>query len=156
MRLAVRQRADLHHLTPVRTPAARDAGSTSLEAAFVAPALLLLVLTTVQAGLWFHGRSVALQVAREGVSQWRLADSEAEAAELRPLVDARVLHYAAAVGRESLLEPAVVSAWELRPDGDARAEVVVTGAVVSLVPGLHLSTTQRAVGEVERFQRAAW
>ncbi|PPK98779.1 TadE-like protein [Kineococcus xinjiangensis] len=120
----------------------------------MAPALLLLVFTTVQVGLWFHGRNVALQAAREGVSQLRVIDDAAQAAGERPRVEDRVLRYASTLGGESLLEPRVASSWVVEADGNARVSVTVTGRVVSLVPGLALTTTQQAFGEVERFERA--
>ena len=134
----------------------REEGSAALELAFVAPALLLLVFTTIQVGLWYSGRSVALQAAREGVSQLRLAETEAEAGGLEPFVTERVLRFSRTVGRESLLSPEVTAEWfEVPADrGNARVEVTVTGRVVSLVPGLELRTVQRAQGEVERFEGA--
>ena len=141
-------------MTPRRRSARGDEGTTALEMAFVAPALLLVIFTTVQVGLWFHGRSVALQAAREGVSQLRLYDDPGQAQAARPLVEDRVRRYSASLGRESLLQPQVTSAWTLDAQGNARVAVTVTGRVVSLVPGLDLSTTQRAFGEVERFEGA--
>ncbi|GAB7190330.1 hypothetical protein NUM3379_10360 [Kineococcus sp. NUM-3379] len=140
----------------MRSAARREEGSAALELAFVAPALLLLVFTTIQVGLWYSGRSVALQAAREGVSQLRLAGTEAQAAALEPFVTERVLRFSQTVGRESLLAPAATVRWFVVPEdgGNARVEVVVTGRVVSLVPGLDLRTTQRAQGEVERFEGA--
>ncbi|GAA4662259.1 hypothetical protein GCM10023225_34580 [Kineococcus glutinatus] len=129
-------------------------GSTSLEMAFVAPALLLLVFVLVQAGLFLHGRDVALQAAREGVSQLRLVSSQQQADALHDDVERGVVGFARAVGRESLLAPTATARWYLDADGDARVEVRVSGRVVSLVPGWDLRTEQTAHGEVERFE--AW
>lgn len=130
---------------------ARDRGSASLELAFVAPVLLLVVFVGVQAGLWAYGRSVALQSAREGVSQLRLLSDAQSVEAARPLVSAHVVQFATTVGRESLLRPTVTSRSFVDATGEPRVEVTVTGSVISLVPGLHLTTTQRATGAVEHF-----
>ncbi|WP_244309300.1 TadE family protein [Kineococcus rubinsiae] len=128
-----------------------DRGSASLELAFVAPVFLLVVFVGIQAGLWAYGRSVALQSAREGVSQLRLLSDPRSAAAARPVVEAHVAQFATTLGRESLLRPAVTSRSFADAAGEPRVEVTVTGSVVSLVPGLDLTTTQRATGAVEHF-----
>ena len=43
-------------------------GSVSLEIAILAPALLLLVFSIVQGGLWFHARNLAQAAAQEGAA----------------------------------------------------------------------------------------
>ena len=40
----------------------------SLEIAILAPALLLLVFSIVQGGLWFHARNLAQAAAQEGAA----------------------------------------------------------------------------------------
>ncbi|MFC0462165.1 TadE family protein [Kineococcus gynurae] len=137
-------------MTP-RGTGTRDRGSAALELAVVAPALLLLVFTAVQVGLWGYGRAVAQQAAREGVSQYRLA-ADARTAELyRPVVEAHVRGYAGTLGREALTDATVASTWVTDPTGRPRVEVAVTGTTITLVPGLHLAVTGRAQGSVERF-----
>ena len=49
-----------------------DRGASAVEFAVIAPTLLLLIFFIIQGGLYFYGRSVALQAARDGVSQLRL------------------------------------------------------------------------------------
>ena len=51
---------------------AGDDGASALELSIVAPAILALIFA-IQAGLFFYCRTVAVQAAREGVSQLRLA-----------------------------------------------------------------------------------
>nr|WP_276611063.1 TadE/TadG family type IV pilus assembly protein [Kineococcus siccus] len=150
---SARRRADTQRRADAwrRADVGPDRGSASLELAFVAPVLLLLVFVGVQAGLWAYGRSVALASAREGVSQLRLLPDPAAASAARPLVEAHVEQFATTVGRESLLAPRATSRTYLDAAGELRAEVTVTGSVVSLVPGLDLTTSQRAGGAVERF-----
>ncbi|WP_432540493.1 TadE/TadG family type IV pilus assembly protein [Kineococcus sp. SYSU DK002] len=125
-----------------------DRGSAALEMAFIAPVFLLLVFFGIQVGLWAYGRSVALAAAREGVAQLRVVPDEQFAAAADPVVRAHVEQFATSVGRESLLSPRAGTSWSA--DGTS-VTVQVTGHVVSLVPGLDLTTTQRATGTVERF-----
>lgn len=130
-------------------PASRERGSASVELVLVAPALLLLIFFGIQAALYFYGRVVAEQAAREGVSLLRLAQDETVADAARGPVEAGVAAYARTVGRESLLAPVATTAY----DGDAgTVSVSVTGSVISLVPGLDLHVTQRVAGQIERFE----
>ncbi|WP_337063251.1 TadE family protein [Kineococcus sp. G2] len=126
----------------------RDGGSAALETAFLAPVFLLLVFFGIQAGLWAYGRSVALQSAREGVSQLRLLADEQAVAAGQAGVEEHVRQFATTVGREALLAPQVRTTWSA--DG-RRVRVSVSGRVISLVPGLDLSTTQSAAGPRELF-----
>jgi len=147
----VRERArGLNLLAPCgRRTTSRDTGFIALEVALVAPALLFLIFLSIQAALFFYGRSVAIQSAREGVVQLRLAQDEAAYRELRPLVVANIERYAATVGRESLRNPVVDPSYD---DGEGRVRVEVSGEVISLVPFVDLSVTQSAEGPIERFQ----
>jgi hypothetical protein len=116
--------------------------------AFIAPVFLLLVFFGIQAGLWAYGRSVALAAAREGVAQLRVLPDEQSAHAADPVVREHVEQFADSIGRESLLDPQAGTQWSADRN---EVSVVVTGHVVSLVPGLELTTTQRASGTVERF-----
>ncbi|MGW7641741.1 TadE family protein, partial [Streptomyces decoyicus] len=49
----------------------QDRGDASVQMALVMPAILLLTLAVVQAGLWLVARGIALTAAREGVSAAR-------------------------------------------------------------------------------------
>lgn len=127
----------------------RERGSTAIELAILAPIFLMLIFFTIQAGLFFYGRTVAVQAAREGVSQLRLAETQADYDAIRVQVEDNTRQFAASVGRQGLSNAQVVSAYY---DTSGRVEVYVTGNVISLVPGLNLSTTASASGVVERFQ----
>ncbi|MFZ0322657.1 MAG: TadE family protein, partial [Actinomycetes bacterium] len=59
-----------------RPGSSRDRGSASLEVAILGPALLLLIFSIVQAGLWFYARSLALAAAQEGVTAARSYDAD--------------------------------------------------------------------------------
>lgn len=127
----------------------RDRGASAVELAIVAPALLLLIFFSIQASLYYYGRVVAQQAAREGVSVLRLAQTEAIAEGAKAEVQRNVEDYAASVGRETLLDPVADSRY-LEDEGTVW--VSVEGQVISLVPGLDLTVTQRVDGTVERFE----
>ena len=127
-----------------------ESGASALELSFLAPVLIFLIFLVIQAGLFFYGRTVAIQAAREGVSQLRLAQTEEDYDAIVEQVTGNTASYAVSVGREALLDPVVT------PDKNYDADVPfvsieVTGDVITLVPGLQLHATGRARGAVERF-----
>jgi Flp pilus assembly protein TadG len=129
----------------------REDGASALELSIVTPALLLLIFAMLQFGLWFYGRNVALQAAREGASTLRLArfddpsfDPDAEI----DRVEAAVLRYAEQVGQEALLDPTAEAEYV----GEERVRVTVEGRAVRLVPGLTLRIRRTVSAELERFE----
>jgi Flp pilus assembly protein TadG len=126
-----------------------ERGASALELTFVAPALLLFLFFSVQAGLYFYGRAVAVQAAREGVSTLRLAQTDGVADAVRADVQAAVEGYASAVGRETLLDPEASTTYDAQ---EGKVSVTVEGSVITLVPGLDLRVRQRVLGEIERFE----
>lgn len=129
-----------------------DSGVSSVELAVIAPSLLLLTLFVIQVCLWFYGRSVALESAREGVSQLRLAQTEQEYddAVTGGALDS-VKTYATKIGSGALNDPVVAGDYD---DKKASVTVTVQGTTISLVPGLHFAISQKAHGRIERFQAA--
>ncbi len=121
---------------------------SAIELAFVSPALLVLIFLSIQAGLYYYGRVVAQQAAREGVSLLRVVPEEFER-EAEADVEEGVADYARTVGRESLTSPVAVADYDA---DEGIASVVVTGEVITLVPFLELSVTQRVEGTIERFE----
>lgn len=126
-----------------------DRGASALELTFVAPGLLLFIFFSIQAGLYFYGRAVAEQAAREGVSKLRLAQTEAISDSIRSDVQTAVEAYAVTVGRETLLDPKATTTYDA---DEGKVSVTVQGDVITLVPGLDLRVTQRVFGEIERFE----
>ena len=110
--------------------------------------MLAFIFFAVQAGLWWYGRTVAIQAAREGVSQLRMAPDRAAYDAVADPVSESTERFAVAVGRETLLDPRATSSY----DEAGRVSMTVTGRVISLVPGLDLTVTQVVHGEVERFE----
>lgn len=115
----------------------------------MAPGLLLFIFFSIQAGLYFYGRAVAEQAAREGVSKLRLAQTEAISDSIRADVQTAVEAYAVTVGRETLLDPEATTTYDA---DEGKVSVTVQGSVITLVPGLDLRVTQRVFGEIERFE----
>ncbi|MGF7238103.1 MAG: TadE/TadG family type IV pilus assembly protein [Frankia sp.] len=126
-----------------------DRGSSALELSIVAPALLFLIFFMIQAALWLYGRNVALQAAREGVSQLRLVQPTENIAAANRSAQDRTARFARQVGGETLIGTTATSAYNT--DGSGRVSVTVEGRTISLLPGVSLHVTQTASGEIEQF-----
>lgn len=101
--------------------------------------------------LWFYARSVALQAARDGVTQLRL-DQTADGCEAdKPVVVQRVLDFAGQVGSGALTAASVQPQCHYRAGGGSTVTVTVTGESISLI-GFSIHVTQSASGRVEQFQ----
>jgi hypothetical protein len=122
---------------------------SAVELAMLAPALIFLIFFTIQGALYFYGKSVAIQSAREGVSQLRLAQDAAVYDDIRPGVVDNTERFARTVGREALIDPVATPTYD---DVNGRVSMEVTGAVITLVPFLELRVTEHAEGSVERFE----
>lgn len=118
-----------------------ERGSVSVEAVILFPLVLLLVFVAVQAGLWFHARSVALGAAQEG-ARVMAGEFSGTAAGL----DAAAGFVAAAGGGDVLVGTGVTGA---RTAGTA--SVTVTGRPLSLLPGWSPLIEQSATMPVERI-----
>ncbi len=106
----------------------------------------------IQAALFFYARSVALQSAREGVSQLRLFgqsadDCNGQVANTKKATET----YAKSVGSGALTGVNAVPTCQYRCKGDSRVLVVVHGRAISLI-GLRLGVQEQAEGRVETFQ----
>src|SRR3954467_11022373 len=100
-------------------------GSVSLEMAIVFPVVLLLVMTSIQAALWFYARSIALGAAQEGAREGRLQPASTERAQ------AAADSFLDRAGQDLINESDVAVAGS-----PTAIEVTVTGRSLSLVPGL--------------------
>ncbi|WP_101653177.1 TadE family protein [Brevibacterium ihuae] len=126
-----------------------DRGASAIELAFLGPVLIVIIFFSIQAGLYFYGRNIAVQAAREGLSQLRLfPDAESYAAG-SPAVLEYTETFAQRLGGESLMGPEVVSDYDAET---GEVTVQVTGTVITLVPGLDLRATGEASGQIERFE----
>lgn len=120
--------------TPVR-------GSVTLEIAILGPVLLLAIFTTVQAGLWFYARSLALAAAQEGVAAARGYHADPASG------PARARAFLTEHGADTLQAPQISMATTA-----TRVRIQVTGHALSVLPGLPaLAVSQAADGPRERL-----
>lgn len=124
-----------------------DRGVSALELAVIGPSLLLLIFFVIQVALYLYARSVALQTARDAVSQLRLAPDRAQFDALAPRVREQAIAFARQVGSHALSE-----VDEQPTYADDHVTVRVTGATITLVPGFTIHVTQQASGRWERFE----
>ncbi len=105
----------------------------------------------MQASLYFYGRSVALQAAREGVSQLRLEESGTACESNKEVVAASTAKYATTVGSGALNSAKVSPTCQYNSLGNSTVTVQVSGHAISLL-GFTLSINESASGRVEQFQ----
>ena len=117
-----------------------ERGATSVELAITFPVVLLLVMTLIQAALWFYARSIALGAAQEGAREGRIQPASTTRA------------HSAAEGFLDQTAQDLLTGRDVTVAGSPSSiEVTVTGTSLSLFPGLSgWSVTQTAVGPVER------
>jgi len=128
---------------------AADQGSSAIELAILAPALLILTMLVIQWALWFQARQVALdaaqagaRVAREQQAGWP-GQSVSEALKFYNEVGSKVITGLAAQ----------VNPYGGQPNA---VYVTVTGNVPTLIPGIPtLTVHETAGGDVECFRPAA-
>ncbi|MFF4699924.1 TadE/TadG family type IV pilus assembly protein [Streptomyces chattanoogensis] len=119
----------------------QDRGEASIQMAIVFPAVLLLTVAVVQAGLWFVARGIALTAAREGLSAARTYQATPGEGTARAR---EVLERTSG----DLLQATTVRTTAI----GGRVRVQVSGRVLSMLPGIDgLQITQSTDGPVERF-----
>ena len=119
-----------------------ERGSSSVEMVIALPIVLTVLFLAVQAGTWFHARSIALASAQSGARTSAMLNSTLEAG----LSSAR--SFAADVGGTTLTGVTVT--------GDRTATsttVTVTGHSVRLVPFMDVTVSQSATLPLERYTR---
>lgn len=105
------------------------------------PALLFVILVSVQFALAYHAKSVLTAAAQDGA---RAAQAEGSTRQEGERAASEFVRANAA---------RLVEDVDVTVAGDADAvTVVVRGEVSSVVPGLHLTVAGRASGPVERFR----
>ncbi len=116
-----------------------DEGSETVEIAVLFPLVILIVLVTLQAGLYFHARSVAMSAAQEGARIASGAGGTVEAGQTAAQA------FAEEMGSGELKD--VQSTVEASGD---MVHARVSGTSVSLVPGWHPKVTGRSTAALER------
>lgn len=118
-----------------------EEGDAVTEMVIVVPVLLLLIMTIVQFGLWYHAEQVVQAAAQEGLRAAGSLDGTPESGSDRAQ---RFLATTAA----SLIRDPVVQATR-----DDRVSLVeVSGTVIGVIPGLRMAVDARAVGPTESFR----
>jgi hypothetical protein len=110
------------------------------------PILMVVLLFSVQFGLWYHASHVALTAAQEGA---RAARQDVDAATRDQRGVDRATAFVKQLGSGVIVSPVV----KATNDGD-RARVVVEGEVTSvmLFPGLNFSVHAVSEGPIEQFR----
>jgi len=124
-----------------------EAGASAVEMAIVAPSFLLFIFAIIEVALWMHARDVALAAAREGVAQLRTVNPEDAPSAWQSAVEATAVDSAVRLG--DVQSPSAQSTYD---EGSARVTVTVTGDVIDLIPGWHLTVAGSASGLIEDFQ----
>ena len=124
-------------LRPAHCESARESGSLSLELSILAPVVMLILFTSIQAGLYFFARDDALTAAQQGVEAARvqggtLAEGEARTQDLLTRSGGSI------------------SGADVSGSSGALVQITVTGHVDTWIPGLSLSLSQTATGVKER------
>jgi hypothetical protein len=111
-----------------------------VELAITFPVVILLVMTLIQAALWFYARSIALGAAQEGAREGRVQTASTARA------------HSAAEGFLDQTAQDLLTSRDVSVGGSPSSiTVTVTGTSISLFPGLSgWSVSQTAVGPAER------
>ena len=107
------------------------------------PALFALMFAGVQAAMFYHGRTVAIAAAQEGARAAAAQNGTIGAGE------AAASAFVAAAGGEGVLRAVTVSSSR----SATTATTVVTGSILSVIPGWTPTVTQSASAPVERLTR---
>ena len=62
----------------LRSVARDDSGASALEMSIVAPGLILLIFFGIQSGLYYYGRTVAVQAAREAAREYARSEQHGQ------------------------------------------------------------------------------
>lgn len=124
----------------VRRTAASDSGASSVEIALITPLLMLLLLGVIQFALAEHARHIAQAAAVRALAAAETQDAGVSAG--------------TAAGQDALAQLAgtVLRNPTVTVTRTAdQANVTVSGQVVSLLPGLHLTVRAHSSGPVEHL-----
>ncbi len=124
-----------------------DRGSSAIELALLAPALLLLVWLIIQFAVYSQGRQVALAAAQIGA---RVARQDANTVPgWQAIAEQSARSYYAGLGTRVLGGNITATATAY---GVSQVRVTVTGDVPSILFGLRLPIHESAGGPVECFR----
>jgi Flp pilus assembly protein TadG len=119
-----------------------DGGALTLSYVAILPFVFVVVMTLMQASLWFLARNAALAAARQGADAARTFDAS------RAAGPAAALAFARQAGQGYLNEPQASEAGSTA----TTISITVSGHVPSFVPNLLLSVSETAQAPVERVR----
>lgn len=117
-------------LAAVRRLLRADRGSSAVELAILAPALLILTMVIIQFALWFQARQAALAAAQEGAREARVFSVNAATDGWKDQVKADTLRYYNGLGTKVLSNPVPVA---FADPNTGMAGVTVSGQLNSLL-----------------------
>ncbi|WSA88855.1 pilus assembly protein [Micromonospora sp. NBC_01796] len=119
-----------------------DRGATPVELAILLPVIFMLLMMSIQAGVYFLARAVALNAAQIGVNSTRTLSGDSEA-----VAEAKVWAYIN--GAPDWLVATSVDVERNEATGVATA--TVQGSVLQVMPGVKFTVRQNARGPIEQF-----
>lgn len=123
-----------------------DRGANPVELAILLPLILLMLIASIQAAVYFLARAVALNAAQVAVTSARTLEGDSAA-----VAEQKALDFIAATAGwltpVNGTDPAVV----VKDEAAGEVTATVTGKALQLVPGLNLTVRQTARGPIERF-----
>ncbi len=120
---------------------ARDTGALTLSYVIIVPVFLLALMVIAQASLWFLARQAALTAARQGANAARVSGAPPGAG------PGAALAFARSSASGYLLGPSANAAGSTA----STVQIIVSGHVPAIVPGLVVTVTEAAQAPVEKF-----
>ncbi|MEV4627923.1 TadE/TadG family type IV pilus assembly protein [Micromonospora sp. NPDC049523] len=119
-----------------------ERGATPVELAILLPVIFMLLMMSIQAGVYFLARAVALNAAQIGVNSTRTLSGDSET-----VAEAKVWAYIN--GAPDWLVATSVDVERNEATGVATA--TVQGSVLQVMPGVKFTVRQNARGPIEQF-----
>jgi Flp pilus assembly protein TadG len=140
---AVSRRRRTVHVDGSRTAGTREDGSSIVELVIVFPALLLLVMMTIEFGIWMHARHLAQAAADDGLAQAQQLGGTAAQGQSE------------AQSQLAFLAGTMLTGSRVTATRNATtASVTIDATSVSVVPFFTLTVHERVSGPIERFVAA--
>lgn len=136
-------------LTGLRRLLRDDRGSSAIELAILAPALLILTMIIIQFALWFQARQVALAAAQEGAREARELSVTKSTGSWEPQVTSDTMKFYNSLGSKILTD---VTVTPIDDAADGIAGVTVSGQLNSLLNAFGgMTVTVTVQGPMECF-----
>lgn len=136
-------------LTGLRRLLRDDRGSSAIELAILAPALLILTMIIIQFALWFQARQAALAAAQEGAREARELSVTKSAGSWEQQVKNDTVNFYDSLGSKILTDVKVTT---IDDTADGIAGVTVSGQLNSLLNAFGgMTVTVTVQGPMECF-----